>query len=197
MVKQKKWNVKHILHSLGWHFCHIRLLMHPRPLWFPFDVQHTIVLFKCTHTQTHTLRITSAGEDYEYYWNKNTHFVWQRVPLCARGCAWLSSTNLLFLVFFLCKRLLERLCIQTTGVSGGGGLMGLWHCPLGIRFPQYTTCINLKTHTPALQSPLPPPRSPAAASADCAHIVTLTLIHMNFQTGFRVTASQGRKPTLW
>lgn len=30
-----------------------------------------------------------------------------------------------FWFFFLCKRLLERLCIQTTGVRGGGGLMGL------------------------------------------------------------------------
>lgn len=170
MVKQKKWNVKHILHSLGWHFCHIRLLMHPRPLWFPFDVQHTIVLFKCTHTQTHTLRITSAGEDYEYYWNKNTHFVWQRVPLCARGCAWLSSTNLLFLVFFPVQEAFRKALYSNDRRKRGGGSHGTVTLPIRNTIPTIHHMHQLKnTHT---SSAVPPPPSPVACSSIsrlCSH----------------------------
>ncbi len=69
---------------------HIRLQMHPRLQPFPFYIQYTVALFKhnlCTHACKHTPQITLAGKDYDYYWNKNTHFYLTVIPtLCSGLC---------------------------------------------------------------------------------------------------------------
>lgn len=106
--------------------------MHPRLQQFPFDVQYMIVLFKynvCTHTysHTHSLQITSAREDYEYYWNKNTHFFFfsDNDYHSVLG----AVLDLTLPIVFHVQEAFRRLYVQKTGIRDSHGAVTL---PLGI-----------------------------------------------------------------
>lgn len=73
-------------------------------------------VYTCTHTQTHT-STTSIGEDYEYYWNKNTHFYLTMIPTMCLGMCLLELA--LPIVFFFYVQ--EALCSKGshTGFSWG------------------------------------------------------------------------------
>lgn len=90
-------------------------------------------------SHTHTQKITSVGEDYEYYWNKNTffsdddsHFVLGAV------------LDLALPIVFHVQEAFRKLYVQKTGIRDSHGAVTL---PLEKRFPQYSTHINLETYT--------------------------------------------------